>query len=184
MAPMAFKNLLVKLSNGISSLELEAMKFMCSDEIPRGRLEEIESPLHLWIALEERDLIGQDNVAFLRDMIVNCSQGRTDLLKLVEEYDRTRASTGSESRGENLQFEFGLVADNAGHQWRFLIRRLGVTDGEISNIEADHAKNTREQIYHSLVKWQSKKKDAATKAELIRALRDCRLSIVADMIQD
>lgn len=55
---------------------MEKLKFLCSDGIEEGELEEINSPLKLFKALERRKMIAIDDLSFLHQLLtnVNCIQ--------------------------------------------------------------------------------------------------------------
>ena len=52
------------------------------------------------------------------------------------------------------------------------MRALGMEDVEIDSVETDYPRSLKDRIYESLVLWVKEYKDQATKAALIRALRD------------
>lgn len=67
---------------------MEKLKFLCSDGIEEGELEEINSPLKLFKALERRKMIAIDDLSFLQQLLtnVNCIQ----LATTVEEFTLRR----------------------------------------------------------------------------------------------
>ena len=79
--------MLAELSRNIRDGDLVAMKFMCSDLIPKARLEEVTNAFALWGALEERDAIGPNHdLGYLRQLLDDTSEGRTDLLNIFNNY--------------------------------------------------------------------------------------------------
>ena len=52
------------------------------------------------------------------------------------------------------------------------MRALGMDDVEIDSVETDNPRSLKDKIYESLVLWVKENKEKATKAALIRALRD------------
>ena len=83
---LAFKRMLVELSENITEVELESIKFMCDKKIPRRHLETVKSAVKLWEALEERTLIAPGNLEFLKDILRHSGGGRTDLLGIVDRF--------------------------------------------------------------------------------------------------
>lgn len=76
-----FRILLLRISDHITVGNLEKLKFLCSDVIEEGELEEMNSPLKLFKALERRELVGVDNLLFLRELLANvkCFQMATEV---------------------------------------------------------------------------------------------------------
>lgn len=72
----------------------------------------------------------------------------------------------------NLRPEFNFLTKNLSREWRFYMRALGMDDVEIDSVETDHPRSLKDKIYESLVLWVKENKEKATKAALIRALRD------------
>lgn len=66
-----YRTPLLRISDNITEKNLEKLKFLCSDDIKEGELEEISSPLKLFKALERRELIRVDNLSFLRELLAN-----------------------------------------------------------------------------------------------------------------
>ena len=87
MDVIQYRKMLAEVSEGVRDHELKAMKFICKDFIPKRKQEEIKSALHLWEALEERELLGVHNTRFLRELLQTSGEGRTDLLRVVQCYD-------------------------------------------------------------------------------------------------
>jgi len=83
---LTFRIMLTKLSLVLGSRELETMKYICLNRIPRAILEEIQTPIQLWIALEERDVISPDDVSFLNTIITDACAGRQDVIQILNEY--------------------------------------------------------------------------------------------------
>ncbi|XP_052069935.1 FAS-associated death domain protein-like [Mytilus californianus] len=71
-----------------------------------------------------------------------------------------------------LRSEFNFLTKNLSREWRFYLRALGMADADVDIVETDYPRSLRDQIYQSLVMWVKEYKDKATKAELIRALKD------------
>lgn len=72
----------------------------------------------------------------------------------------------------DLRPEFNFLTKNLSREWRFYMRALGMEDVEIDSVETDYPQSLKDKIYKSLVLWVKENKDQATKAALIRALRD------------
>ena len=80
--------MLADLANKIRSEELNTMKFICGDKIPKSVQEDIKSPVDLWDALEERDLLRSDYLDFLFHLLERGTNNRTDVLNVLAVYDK------------------------------------------------------------------------------------------------
>lgn len=66
-----YRTFLLRLSENITEEKLEQLKYLCMGEIPEGSLETINSPLQLFKDLERRQMIGIDNLSFLRQLLTD-----------------------------------------------------------------------------------------------------------------
>ena len=97
---LAFRKMLLELSQNITKEELESIKFMCT-QLPRRLLETVTIPLKLWDALVERNLIAPGNLVFLKTILGgNSVGGRTDLLDIVTRYEVDHARVEHSSQQE------------------------------------------------------------------------------------
>ena len=64
-----FRKHLYWISNQLSSQEVENLKFMCNDLVPRRQLERLRSGFDLFCVLEGKDLISTNNVALLEEIL-------------------------------------------------------------------------------------------------------------------
>jgi len=71
-----FRAFLLRISDHITEEKLRQLKYLCSDEIPDGDLEKISSSLDLFKDLQRRQIIGVDNLSFLKQLLsdVTCFQ--------------------------------------------------------------------------------------------------------------
>ena len=61
----SFTELLLDLSNGLTSEELSELKHLCRDDIGAAKLEKIERGYELFQALENRTLLSKDKRNYL-----------------------------------------------------------------------------------------------------------------------
>ncbi|XP_074155174.1 caspase-8 [Sminthopsis crassicaudata] len=78
---MDFREILCKISEEIDSQELIALKFLCLDYIPLGKQELINDTLKLFEILEEKGLLEEGNLLFLKELL--CHICRIDLLNFL-----------------------------------------------------------------------------------------------------
>ena len=72
-----FRSLLLQLSNNLTRKELQALKFLCGDVVPRDKLEKINHGFELFEALENRHKLSVRNRHFLASKLI--AVDRTDL---------------------------------------------------------------------------------------------------------
>lgn len=115
MEAMHFRSFLLQISDDITKEKLEQIKYLCSDDIPERDLESISSPWQLFKDLERRQMIGIDNLSFLRKLLtdVMCLQlvtkiddftSRREVELLCLKTQRRQANCQQEIR-KNRRFE-------------------------------------------------------------------------------
>ena len=88
--------MLNQVSKSLKKEELEQMKFMCADKIPKRKLEEIETPQALWEQLMEKELIGPLKPELIGHLLVQIE--RQDLVNDWE-YMRRNGIDGHSYQG-------------------------------------------------------------------------------------
>ena len=73
----SYTSLLLELSNSLTTANLQKLKFLCADVIPAGRLERINRGIELFGALEQLDMLSQENRDFLASKLI--AVNRNDL---------------------------------------------------------------------------------------------------------
>ena len=99
---LAFRRMLVELSQNITEDELGAIKFMCAGKVPKRCQEKAMLPFELWDALVERNEIAPGNTEFLKYILRHSVGGRTDLLEIVVRYE-SDGITASQVNGIHCQ---------------------------------------------------------------------------------
>ena len=73
----SYTSLLLELSNSLTPANLQKLKFLCADVIPAGRLERINRGIELFGALEQLDMLSEENRDFLASKLI--AVNRNDL---------------------------------------------------------------------------------------------------------
>ena len=79
-----FRILLFDFSEELTRQDVEKMKYLALDFIPRGRAENIENGLHLFDALERNARISPQNLDLLEELLIKI--GRKDLSAKVDKF--------------------------------------------------------------------------------------------------
>ncbi|XP_007885916.1 protein FADD [Callorhinchus milii] len=185
---MEFQVLLNDVSRQLTSDNLEAMKFLCQRVISKSKREAITDGLGLLETLQELDLLAQDDTAYLCRLLGDVK--RLDLRKRVQAFagpERERLNSPvCETGGHTgcLDDAFDVICDNIGKDWRLLARRLGITDVQLQQIEYRYPFNMREQVMQCLKEWHKMKGKDANIGNLVQTLRQCKLNMVADNVEE
>ncbi|XP_058924181.2 FAS-associated death domain protein isoform X2 [Kogia breviceps] len=176
-----FLVLLHSVSASLSSSELTELKFLCQSRVGKRKLERVQSSLDLFTVLLEQNEMSPENTVLLRELLV--SLRRQDLLRRLEDFEAGAAGEAAPEE-RDLQAAFDIICDNVGKDWRKLARHLSVSDAKIEAIEEKYPRNLAEQVRESLRVWRSSRREEAAVCYLVRALRACRLNLVADLIEE
>lgn len=76
---MSFSSCLYKIGEALNSYEVAALKFLSLDYIPSGKQEPIKDALMLFEKLQEKRMLEESNLSFLRELLF-----RIDRLDLLE----------------------------------------------------------------------------------------------------
>ncbi|NXP16665.1 FADD protein, partial [Scytalopus superciliaris] len=177
-------SLLQSVSAGLSEAELNDMTFLCGDKIPKRRREGMRSGLDLFDLLLERGYISEQDLRFLRTLLQHIR--REDLLELVQSFEERGhlADPGDEpDEHEKRTVATVVICKNLGREWKKLMRELGMSEVTLEKIERACPSDLSEQLLKGLWEWQKSRGKDAKVAELIVALRGCRLNLVADFVE-
>lgn len=182
-----FNVMLLRIAGKLSDTDLNNMKFLCQDKIPRKKMETIASPTDLFIKLMELTEISKDNLNFLIQLLQHTQ--RYDLAKEVKGFQgppvsREETSEAEDPEEDQLGRAFDIICENMGRDWKMLMRALGVNDSTMEQIIYANPYNLKEQIRQCLREWKKKKRENANVSALIKALEKCRLKLVAEKISD
>ena len=65
-----YRSLLLELSNSLTTSDLQELKFLCGDVIPAGRAEKISRAFELFGALEQLNMLSEENRDFLASKLI------------------------------------------------------------------------------------------------------------------
>uniref|UniRef100_A0A8C0HH00 FAS-associated death domain protein n=1 Tax=Buteo japonicus TaxID=224669 RepID=A0A8C0HH00_9AVES len=181
-----FFTLLHSFSSSLSDNELSSLKFLCRGKIGKRKLEAVRSGIELFTILLEQQVITSDKVEFLEGLLKSLK--REDLVSQLQQFveegevnDPDDEPDVHEKRLQKVAIE--VICENVGRDWRMLIRELGLSEVKMDRIVAANPFNLREQLFQSLREWQKWKGKDAKAADLIKALRDRNMNLVADRVE-
>ncbi|XP_049677237.1 FAS-associated death domain protein [Accipiter gentilis] len=181
-----FFTLLHSFSSSLSDNELSSLKFLCRGKIGKRKLEAVRSGSELFAILLEQQVITSDKVAFLEGLLKSIK--REDLVSQLKQFveegevnDPDDEPDVHEKRLQKVAIE--VICENVGRDWKMLIRKLGLSEVKMDRIVAANPFNLREQLFQSLREWQKWKGKDAKVPDLIIALRDCNMNLVADRVE-
>ena len=113
---------LKQLADKLTPSDLDSMKHMCNDIIPKQQLEKVGHTLDLFVALEDHDMLSLNDITFLENLL----KEKKHLLRPL--YTRLESSQPSSRNNTlTLQFRRPLMADN---KYKMMLRKLGVGLGK------------------------------------------------------
>ncbi|XP_041362799.1 FAS-associated death domain protein-like isoform X2 [Gigantopelta aegis] len=182
---LKFRTVLTDLGDMLAPSELEKMKYYCKNHLKAIDRDKIDTAIMLWSKLEERKLIGPDNLGFLKQMLKTCTSGRQDVLDVLMKYAPgedvemidarpENVQQRREYRGPDLTREVKFLTNHLAKDWRFFVRSLGVQEDDIDMVVENYPRNVREQINQAIWIWLYKEQENARKQHFTNALLDVR----------
>ncbi|NXI64694.1 FADD protein, partial [Anseranas semipalmata] len=176
-----FLTLLHSFSSSLSDSELGDLKFLCRDKIGKRKLESVQSGRELFNFLLEQQVIASHNVGFLRDLLKGIK--REDLILRLEHFVEEGEVNAPEDQPDVNEKPIEVICENVGRDWKMLMRKLGFCEVKMDRIVTANPYNLREQLVQSLREWQKWKGKDAKVTDLMKALRDCHMNLVADLVE-
>ena len=81
------------------------------------------------------------------------------------------------------QCTLNLKDTEAAKDWKFIGRRLGLSEGDIEAIDKNYSSDMKEKFYQMMVKWKSIKGKKATRERLIEVLKKEKLNQIAEEVE-
>lgn len=173
--------LLHSLSGSLSGNDLMELKFLCRERVSKRKLERVQSGLDLFTVLLEQNDLERGHTGLLRELLA--SLRRHDLLQRLDDFEAGTATAAPPGEAD-LQVAFDIVCDNVGRDWKRLARELKVSEAKMDGIEEKYPRSLSERVRESLKVWKNAEKKNASVAGLVKALRTCRLNLVADLVEE
>lgn len=184
MESLAFNALLLEISNGLSSEQLESLKFLCKEDIKKKEQEKCTAGLKVFQILTERGKLGSNNTDYLCFLLRSIK--REDLSQKLQNFNGELQLNRNESETNEkdaLDHATEELSENLGRNWRKLGRKLGLTEVKLDSISRKHPSDLEETAVELVKEWRKSKGSAATVKALVEALRDCRLNLTADNVE-
>ncbi|NXR33391.1 FADD protein, partial [Zosterops hypoxanthus] len=175
------RSLLHSISSSLSVKELSEMKFLCRDKIGKRKLDSVQSGQELFDILMEQQAITKDNLELLKKLLQHIK--RRDLLSQVMQFEEG-GPQALEDQPDEHERSRDVICDNLGREWKRLMRELGMPEVKLDRIEEAYPRKLYEQLLQALREWQKWKGKDAKVADLIKALRACKLNFVADKVEE
>ncbi|XP_036400283.1 protein FADD [Megalops cyprinoides] len=179
-----FSPVLLKISEGLTADNVEAMKFLCPG-VGKKKLEKINSGIQLFQCLREMNKIGADNTEFLRQLLTHIK--RDDLVDILDNFESCGAGPQDDQpepeEQRKLDIAVDVISEHLGRNWRMYGRKLGITDSRLDHIREKYPFDLQEQVVELLREWRKLKKAEAKVDALISALRLLNLNFTADLVE-
>jgi len=144
------RSLLLKISKKLTNEELKDMKYLCSERIADGVLEDIKTVLDLFNKISQLDDTGDNGISYISELLKEI--GRENLsneLLGIPNNDQIPEKPNEDMK-VLLEIENRVAAE-----WKILARHLGLDGDLINQIDADN-NIVREKCASALNKWKRK----------------------------
>lgn len=134
---------LKQLADKLCRSDLESMKHLCSGIIPKQQLEKVGQTLDLFVTLEDHNLLSLNDITFLEELL----KEKQHLLQPL--HTQQECSQSSSRKNSHTQQLKRPLADNLHHEYKLMLRKLGVGLGEreikeLKRLQHERNHNTEE----------------------------------------
>uniref|UniRef100_A0A663LYB0 Caspase-8 n=1 Tax=Athene cunicularia TaxID=194338 RepID=A0A663LYB0_ATHCN len=106
--------LLFQLSEDITEDELKSFKFLLGKELPKCRLNPKTTMLDVFIEMEKKGILGEDNLSMLKSL---CAEINIVLLKRIEEYELNLFGKTKQTKKGHARWLASSVAPDSPGSW-------------------------------------------------------------------
>ena len=137
-----YRAFLLHFGENLKTRDLKRIKFILKDEIPAGKLEQINQPHELFTTLEEHGLLGPSKLDELRECLKDID--RPNLINMLDEFDDADTKYPSKPKSDNCLKKGGysVSVTNGRHfetsQGEYVEVRSGSTYGLTLSNENNH----------------------------------------------
>lgn len=179
-----FRAMLLAISDKLTEDNVTSLKFLCP-EVGKKKLEKVNKGIDLFECLIERAVIGPDNTELLRKHLNQI--GQTVLLNIIDDYERGATESPPDvpdaKEREKIDIATEVIVEHLGKKWRQFGRKLGLLDTQLEGIQEKHSRDLEEQVRELIRQWMKTRRENARVEDLIKALRDCRQNLTADLVE-
>uniref|UniRef100_A0A8C2HG81 Fas (tnfrsf6)-associated via death domain n=1 Tax=Cyprinus carpio TaxID=7962 RepID=A0A8C2HG81_CYPCA len=178
-----FRAMLLAISDKLTENNVSDLKFLCP-EVGKKKLEKTNKGIDLFEYLIERAAIGPDNTELLRKLLNQI--GQTVLLNIIDEYERGAGSppdVPDPKEREKINIATEVIFERLGKKWRQVGRKLGLQETQLDGIQEKHSRDLEEQVRELIRQWMKMRRENARVEDLIKALRDCKQNLTADLVE-
>ncbi|KAL5018695.1 hypothetical protein ScPMuIL_004417 [Solemya velum] len=184
--------MLVRLDTLIKDREMKNIKYLFKDRISKRELEDVESAVDLWEKLEERDLLGPDNLECLKEIVDTFNPQLVNGNNVSFGHGPGMCHTGvnavpirpAHSGPTELEKCVLYLSKRLGRDWKFCARYLSIDESDIEESESTHRFALREQIHECLRKWLIKNQHL-NRSTMLNVLKDALRQVGRnDLVED
>ncbi|NXX89301.1 FADD protein, partial [Centropus bengalensis] len=176
-----FRVVLHSIAARLSDDDVASLKFFCREDVGKKKLESVRNAMDLFTIFIEQRLITKDNVDYLAGFLTTMKREdlSLDLRRYIEEREVGAPGDQPDAREKPVR----VIGENVGKDWKKLMRELDFSDVQMERVLAANPLNLHEQLVQSLLEWQRCKGKEAKADDLIKALRCCKMNLVADRVE-
>lgn len=180
MNSLAFTSLLLEISDGLTTEQLDRLKFLCSEDIKKREQEKCTTGHKLFQLLTERGKLGPDNTEHLSRLLSEIN--RHDLRDKLQAFTRDRPL--QTPHRDELDLAAEVLSETLGRNWRKFGRRLRLSEVKLDSISQKHPSDLEETTMELIRQWRRCSGEQATVQALVQALRDCDFNMSADTVEE
>ena len=123
-----FRSFMMKLAKELKEDDLSQLKYALKKSIPRGKMENLRTPLEVFTELEERNLVGPGKLDHLQNLLEDID--RPNLLSMVDDYNDSGSAYPLKPKSDNYLEMDGYRVEIKGG------RHFETTEGEFVEVRS------------------------------------------------